>query len=191
MSNPNLVYDAMVFAREAHKDQVRKYTGNPYSDHLAEVAGIVSTVAHALPHVQQEMLAVAWLHDCREDQFVTHQELVERFGLLVADGVTDLSDLETGNRAERKAQSRFRLSEAPAFVQTIKCADLISNTSSIVKHDPKFALTYLGEKCQMLLVLTRADPRLLAMARGQVARGIDTTWKAIGPTLDRPLQTGE
>lgn len=33
-------FDAMTFAREVHKDQVRKYTGNPYADHLAEVAGL-------------------------------------------------------------------------------------------------------------------------------------------------------
>ena len=34
-----------MFAREVHKDQRRKYTNNPYFDHLAEVAGIVSAVA--------------------------------------------------------------------------------------------------------------------------------------------------
>ena len=42
--NTDLVYRAMIFARTAHAPQVRRYTGNPYSDHLAEVAGIVATV---------------------------------------------------------------------------------------------------------------------------------------------------
>jgi guanosine-3',5'-bis(diphosphate) 3'-pyrophosphohydrolase len=28
----SLAYKAMMFAREAHKDQVRKYTANPYVD---------------------------------------------------------------------------------------------------------------------------------------------------------------
>jgi guanosine-3',5'-bis(diphosphate) 3'-pyrophosphohydrolase len=72
-----------------------------------------------------------------------------------------------GNRAERKAASRARLAAAPGWVQTIKCADLISNTSSIVKHDPKFAVTYLEEKRLLLDVLTKADPRLVAIARQQ------------------------
>jgi hypothetical protein len=50
---------------------------------------------------------------------------------------------------------------------TIKCADLISNTSSIVKHDPKFAEVYLEEKRLLLDVLTKADPWLVEIARKQ------------------------
>jgi hypothetical protein len=50
-------------------------------------------------------------------------------------------------------------------VQTIKCADIISNTSSIVMHDPAFARVYLEEKRLLLERLTEADPRLLALAR--------------------------
>lgn len=153
---------AMQFARHIHKDQVRKYTGNPYADHLAEVAGIVATVDNS-----QTTIAVAWLHDCIEDQGVTSQQLIDQFGFMVALGVSVLSDLETGNRAERKAASRARLADAPGWIQTIKCADLISNTSSIVKHDQKFAITYLEEKRLLLDVLTKADPRLIAIARKQ------------------------
>lgn len=160
----DLAFAAMKFAREKHKDQVRKYTGNPYADHLAEVAGITASVLDD-EYDPPMMIAVAWLHDCVEDQGVTPVQLSELFGWQVARGVMMLSDLETGNRAERKAASRVRLAAAPAWAQTIKCADLISNTSSIVKHDPKFAVTYLEEKRLLLDVLSEADPRLLAMAR--------------------------
>jgi GTP diphosphokinase / guanosine-3',5'-bis(diphosphate) 3'-diphosphatase len=159
----SIAYDAMMFAREAHKDQVRKYTGNPYVDHLAEVAGIVTTAELYTSH----SAAVAWLHDVIEDQGVTAKTLRERFGEIITAGVILLSDLETGNRAERKAASRARLAAAPGWIQTIKCADLISNTSSIVKHDPKFAVTYLEEKRLLLDVLTRADPCLRELARAQ------------------------
>lgn len=162
-----LAYDAMMFAREVHKDQRRKYSGNPYFDHLAEVAGIVSTAQHEFMIPSSVMLATAFLHDCVEDCGVHVDELLGRFGYHVAVGVKCLSDTETGNRAERKAASRVRLAAAPAWVQTIKCADLISNTSSIVMHDPKFAVTYLEEKRLLLDVMTRADPRLLALARSQ------------------------
>lgn len=158
----DLAYRAMMFAREVHAGQVRKYTGNPYADHLAEVAGIVSTVA-AKAHEAltiDEVVAVAWLHDSFEDQGMTPGELDARFGRIVAVGVAWLSDIETGNRAERKAASRARLARAPGWIQTIKCADLISNTSSIVKHDPKFAVTYLAEKRALLDVMNKADPRL-------------------------------
>ena len=157
-----LAFGAMEFARDVHRDQKRKYTGNPYIDHLAEVAGILSTVTD-----KSAAIAVAWLHDCVEDQGVSEDDLEIQFGLQVAEGVMLLSDLETGNRAQRKAASRLRLAAAPGWVQTIKCADLISNTSSIVEHDPEFAKVYLEEKRLLLSVLTKADPRLLKIAREQ------------------------
>ncbi|GHD04670.1 hypothetical protein GCM10007320_65720 [Pseudorhodoferax aquiterrae] len=158
----DLAYRAMVFARTAHAGQVRKYTGNPYADHLAEVAGILATVDNRL-----ESLAVAWLHDTVEDCGVDPAELLDMFGEEVRLGVVLLSDLEVGSRADRKAASRARLATAPGWVQTIKCADLISNTSSIARHDPKFAETYLAEKRALLEVLSSADPRLLGLARAQ------------------------
>lgn len=160
----NIAYKAMEFAREAHASQTRKYTGVPYWTHLAEVAGIVATLD--LPE-GPIAIATAWLHDASEDQGISAVVLRVRFGDDVSEGVAWLSDLETANRAERKAASRARLAQAPGWVQTIKCADLISNTSSIVQHDPKFAVTYLEEKRLLLDVLTKADPRLVEIARAQ------------------------
>jgi (p)ppGpp synthase/HD superfamily hydrolase len=172
----SLAFKAMAFARERHKDQKRKYTGNPYTDHLAEVAGIVATVTHWDEIEPDAMIAVAWLHDVIEDQAVQSEELTEALAgeslaaiEQVTRGVRWLSDLEVGNRAERKKASRDRLQQAPGWVQTIKCADLISNASSIVQHDPKFAKVYLEEKRLLLDVLTKADARLLAIARQQIA----------------------
>lgn len=162
----SLAYEAMLFAREVHKNQVRKYTNAPYSDHLAEVAGITATVLN-----DPVSIAVAWLHDCAEDQGVRGTTLVARFGADVADGVFWLSDMELGNRAQRKEMSRARLSQAPAWVQTIKCADLISNTSSIVQYDPKFATVYLQEKRLLLDVMTKADRRLWDIASNLAKQG--------------------
>ena len=163
-----IAHEAMIFAREVHKDQKRKYTGNPYADHLAEVAGIAVTVcpARVRPEV---MAAVAWLHDCIEDQGVTVETLSAKFGSEIARAVQFLSDTETGNRAERKAAARTRLSEAWGWVQTIKVADIISNTASIVQHDPKFAVVYLEEKRLLLDALTEADARLVQIARLQAS----------------------
>jgi guanosine-3',5'-bis(diphosphate) 3'-pyrophosphohydrolase len=173
----NLAYEAMIFAREVHKDQRRKYTNNPYTDHLAEVAGIAVTACPERLRPEM-MVAVAWLHDCMEDQGVTLETLEQKFGSTIAYAVSQLSDMETGNRAARKAASRERLSRAWDWVQTIKCADLISNTSSIVMHDPKFAEVYLEEKRLLLDALTQADPRLLAIARGQATvAGVQGTLK--------------
>lgn len=154
-----VIYDAMMFARKAHEGQVRKYTGVPYFDHLAEVAGITASVCW-MPQAQ----CVAWLHDTVEDCDVTAKEIEDQFGPEVAHGVLYLSDLDQGNRAERKRLSCERLARAPDWVQTIKCADLISNTSSIVAHDPKFAKVYLAEKRALLDAMTKADRRLWNIA---------------------------
>lgn len=168
-----LAYRAMEFAREVHKEQRRKYTGNPYVDHLAEVAGIAASVSYPSTDFVpvDAVLAVCWLHDCVEDQGISYEFLCNHFGVLIAGGVLLLSDLEKGNRAERKQLARERLARAPGWVQTIKVADLISNTSSIVEHDPDFAVVYLKEKQQLLDVLTAADERLVAIARSQVDIG--------------------
>lgn len=159
-------YDAMMFAREVHSWQRRKYTNAPYFDHLAEVAGIVGSVAiDDDAESADQMMAVAWLHDTVEDCGVTLNQIEVRFGFRVALGVSGLTDVETGaNRADRKAKARERLAACAGWIQTIKCADLISNTGSIVQHDPKFAEVYLEEKRLLLEVLTNADPRLRKLA---------------------------
>lgn len=169
-----LAVKAMLLAREVHRNQVRKYTGNPYTDHLAEVAGIAVTgyvaeeIAYAVIDNPVDVIAAAaWLHDSIEDQNVEPGYLEEQFGFAVANAVVWLSDTEKGSRATRKAASRARLAQAPSWVQTIKCADLISNTSSILKHDPKFAIIYLEEKRLLLDVLTKAHSGLRALAYEQ------------------------
>ena len=115
-------------------------------------------------HVLQQFVRIA--ADTRPDAILLAGDIYDR-SVPPAEAVRLLSDLEVGSRVERKAYSRARLASAPAWVQTIKCADLISNTSSIVLHDPKFAVTYLAEKRALLEVLTLAHPALRRIAMEQ------------------------
>lgn len=158
------------YFRELHKNQVRKYTGNPYSDHLAEVAGIAISAESQMPVSLTVFLAVCWGHDSIEDQDETPQHLSNLFGYEAAAGIYALSDLEFGNRAERQELKLQRLSQAPGWIQTIKCADILSNTSSIVKHDPNFAKLYLQEVSDILNVMTKADRGLSEYVKGEVAK---------------------
>ncbi len=138
---------AMQFAIDAHKEQKRKYTFEPYWKHLAEVAGIVSQVSTS----NWLMVEIAWLHDYIEDcdkHLTTEQKydlLFDEFGVTVADGVMLLTDTEVGNRATRKMAAANRIARAPWYVQNVKLADILSNTISIVQHDPKFSVIYLNE----------------------------------------------
>ena len=161
----DIVYKAQVFATAAHHavGQRRKYTNEPYIVHPADVVNIIQTnVGYT-----DNMLAAAWLHDTVEDTGVTIDVIEYEFGKEIAELVgwlTDVSKPEDGNRAVRKAIDREHSAMAPAEAQTVKLADLISNSKSITEHDPDFAVTYLKEKRELLKVMTKGDPILHAMA---------------------------
>lgn len=146
------------FAERAHAGQVRKYTGLAYTTHLESVVVILRSAGIE----DAGTLIAAWLHDTIEDTDITSLDIVRTFGTKIADLVVWLTDCDAskGNRAKRKALDRERLSRAPAAAQTIKVADLIDNTSSIVEHDPDFAVTYMREKALLLPLLTKADEGL-------------------------------
>jgi len=157
----NLEELAIVFATNAHRGQVRKYTGEPYVTHPIAVAEIVKTVTN-----DEEMIAAAILHDVIEDCGVTRDGLLS-FGPIVAALVYQLSDVSRpshGNRALRKAMDRDWLSCACDKAKTIKLADLIHNSQSILVADDNFAKVYMKEKRDLLDVLHGGDFTLHARA---------------------------
>lgn len=159
-----IIGKAAEFAMHAHAGQKRKYTGEPYFVHCAEVAALTSSTFV----LGREAIAAAFLHDTIEDcPEVDYQLLRQIFGHTVAYMVVQLTDNETGNRAARKAASRERLSQASYAVKTIKLADLISNTRSIVACDPAFAKVYLEEKRLLLPCLIEGDRHLYEQAYEQ------------------------
>lgn len=166
-----LIRQARAFATQAHGsiDQRRRYTNEPYIVHPAAVAKIVSTVTG-----DAEMIATAWLHDTVEDTEATIEAIEETFGASVAElvwWVTDVSRPEDGNRKARKEIDRQHLAKAPARAKTVKLADLIDNSRSILRHDPKFAAVYIAEKALLLEVLTEGDPTLWQQANDSVIAG--------------------
>ena len=164
----DLVTQARIFATAAHAavGQKRKHTGEDYIVHPTAVAMTLPVT------IGDEYIAAAFLHDVVEDTFVTHIQIKDMFGEKVCKIVKALTDepfIENGaNRKARKAIDRERLSKADAGTQTIKVADLIDNTKSIVEFDPKFAPVYLAEKALLLDVLTKADSNLLSIAKEQI-----------------------
>lgn len=171
--NPSgLIERAYKFAASAHAavGQRRKYTGEPYITHPIAVAAKVATVRHT-----EAMLAASLLHDTVEDTDTTIAAVQDAFGLEVAELVgwlTDVSHANDGNRAHRKALDRAHIANAPAAAKTIKLADLIDNTTSIVAHDPAFAAVYLREKIALLEVLKEGDPTLWQQARTLALNGL-------------------
>lgn len=158
----NITLEMMRYAFTMHGNQKRKYTGNPYTEHLAQVAGIVATVTPS--RILNEVLCIAWGHDLIEDTTAEYADIARHFGTVIADGIQLLTDDEEGNRAQRKELARRRLRVAPDYVQNVKVADLISNTASICDHDPAFSRVYLPEAEALLKVLDKAHPALVVLA---------------------------
>ncbi len=153
-----LVEMARIFATERHEGQVRKYTGEPYINHPKAVVDIVKTVPHT-----DSMIAAAWLHDTVEDTSATHNDILNTFGVEVCylvEMLTDVSKPSDGNRSVRKSIDREHSAKSTPPAMTIKLADLINNSESIVERDPKFAETYIEEKMLLLDVLVDGDEGL-------------------------------
>lgn len=151
------------FCKKAHGEQKRKYTGEPYWTHPAAVAYRLWLLG--LPH---DVIAAAILHDVIEDTDWTFEKLRSFFGvqtLVHVLEVTDISKPSDGNRAARKKIDREHIAKASYYGKCIKLADMIDNTSTIVKHDMGFAKVYLAEKKELLKVLYDGHPLLYQYAK--------------------------
>jgi (p)ppGpp synthase/HD superfamily hydrolase len=183
----NTLEKAKIYARGAHDavGQKRKYTGEPYWTHTEAVAATVTGLLEKSKGQSgnfkraMTMIPAALGHDLLEDAKVTTQDLVREFGLDVANLVVELTDVFTPEaypalgRAQRKRLEAERLGRISADAATIKLADLLSNTSSIVDNDPGFAKTYIREKAEVLKHLTHGDGELYARATAQLAAAIE------------------
>ena len=162
-----IIIAAKKFATERHAaiDHRRKYTGEPYIVHPAEVAEMVTEYGGT-----KEMIAASWMHDTLEDTNTKYAEIAVDFGLLIASFVLWLTDEKPFgmNRAQRQALNNERLGQSPVGVKTIKLADSIKNMESIAKHDPKFAITYFDEKSYLLPHLKGGDERLYKIMRDMI-----------------------
>lgn len=160
------VQTALAYAAGAHDGvgQKRKYTGEDYWHHPIEVLDIL--LEH-VPDADKYMQIAALLHDVVEDTKVTLAQVEDAFGSVVAayvEQLTDVSKPEDGNRAARKAIDLAHTTKASPQAKTIKLADLISNSRSIIERDPAFAKVYLAEKRALLEVLKEGDPVLYQIA---------------------------
>jgi len=156
------------FVKAKHGDQVRKYTGEPYWTHPYAVAEIIHKIFPG-------GIEIALCHDLIEDTDCNFPELHEKlieigytpFGARhICVGVDQLTDKYTKenypnlNRKERKEKECERLSKSFPGQQTIKYADLLHNSKSILEHDPGFAKIYLKEKKDILNAMRLGDIEL-------------------------------
>lgn len=157
------------FVKEQHGDQLRKYNDIPYWHHLLSVAKLTR-------HYLDEGTEIALCHDPLEDTTCTDERLFKELvrvdysqseAGVITEGVIELTDVFIKenypelNRRERKKREAERLGNISPLSQSVKYADLIDNTSSIVSDDPQFARVYVREGIQILDHMREGNVHLL------------------------------
>ena len=134
----------------AHAGQTRGVTGEPYVNHLAEVAALVAEAGEAEGWGSADAVAAAWLHDAVEDGLIATDDLVTdhggRVGALVAP-LTDDADWDDLPTTEKKARQADRIADADPDARRIKIADQTSNclhrARTMAPRDPARMAAYL------------------------------------------------
>jgi (p)ppGpp synthase/HD superfamily hydrolase len=122
-------YDvAWQFAAEVHTGQKLPGSDLPYLTHVGWVVGeILISIQHET--ISDPILAMqcAILHDVLEDTSIEYKELSEKFGSIVADGVSALTKNIALPKNERMMDSLERILSQPEEIGMVKLADRISN----------------------------------------------------------------
>lgn len=149
--------EAWEFAKELHKDQVRKFINKSYfMAHVQKVNGIVKQYTR-----NEDLLCASLLHDTLEDCFEDFDEGYETiknmFGQTVADIVVELtsnkSEIEKyGGKAEYLIAKMIAMSEGAL---TIKLADRLQNISDAFTASEKFRNNYFYETTKIVDALEK------------------------------------
>lgn len=159
---------AQLYATVAHWTcgHRRKYTGERYIVHPKEVYTLMRRYT-ANPYV----LAACWLHDVYEDCGWWGKLMLILFPAevtVIVLQVSNVSEPGDGNRATRKKADADHFADGSRDAQNLKVADVLANTKSIARDNPKFAPVYLKEKAYLLSKLTKANIELRRRALDQL-----------------------
>ena len=135
----NAVRRAYYYAEQAHDGQLRS-SGEHYVTHPLAVATILAEM-----HMDHQSLMAAMLHDVIEDTGIPKEAIVAQFGDSVAelvDGVTKLTQMKFGTKAEAQAENFQKMAMAMARdirVILVKLADRLHNmrTLGALNHEKR------------------------------------------------------
>jgi len=134
----NLIRKAYVYCAKVHQGQTR-LSGEPYIIHPMEVAGLLADLRLDVPSI-----ITGFLHDTIEDTLATYDELVDMFGVEVAqlvDGVTKISKIHFKTKEESQAENFRKMLLAMANdirVILVKLADRLHNMRTLeFQPEPK------------------------------------------------------
>ena len=125
---------ALGFAAKKHRDHRRKDSdASPYINHPIAVAEVLARVGGVTDLV---VLQAAVLHDTIEDTATTEAELVERFGVAVAQLVAEVTDDKKLPKTDRKRLQVEHASTLSPGAKLIKLGDKICNVRDVTHTPP-------------------------------------------------------
>jgi guanosine-3',5'-bis(diphosphate) 3'-pyrophosphohydrolase len=172
-----LVSEAAELAARRHSGQQRKgHEGEPYINHLAEVASLLAAVTDG---EDAELVAAGWLHDTIEDTDTSRDELAERFGTRVAGLVEEVTDDMTLAKSERRRRQVIDAPKKSPGAKLIKIADKISNVRARIFFEPDIEqqdelADYLDWAVQVVNSCRGVNAKLDALFDEAVANARDT-----------------
>lgn len=125
-----LIKRAYEFARIAHEGH-KRYSGEPYLNHLANVARMLAEIG-----MGAHTVAAGLLHDCIEDTKVTPEELQKAFGdeiFFLVEGVTKLGSVRYygSDRHNESLRKLFVATSQDIRVLIIKLIDRLHNMQTL------------------------------------------------------------
>ena len=150
-NQPNSEKEALAweFAKELHKDQVRKFINKPYFDaHVQKVNGTAKQYT-----TDEDLLCAALLHDtiedCFKDKWEGYSIIKEKFGKRVADLVLELTSDEGEMKHRYDGSKRdyliYKMTHMSDDALIIKLCDRLQNISDAFTASEKFRNNYFNE----------------------------------------------
>jgi (p)ppGpp synthase/HD superfamily hydrolase len=135
---------ACTYASGKHAGKFYPDSGLPYSNHIEQVVLTVFKALRADNSLDVDLaICCAYLHDVVEDSDATIEDIREKFGRAIADGVAALTRDKTLERRASMEDSLRRIREQPKEIWIVKIADRIAN----LRLDRPLPDAWSAEKC--------------------------------------------
>lgn len=164
--------EVLKFATERHAGQFRA-NGEPYVSHPIRVMNIVRKFK---PSKHQDILSAgALLHDVLEDTYTSYRELIDRFGLMVASLVMEVTNSGYVPRMiGKQVYLAHKMQYMSSYALIIKLADRLDNISDfggmpVAKIKKTFFDTiYMVNYIETKRILTASQSNLVQAIRDQL-----------------------
>lgn len=151
--------EAKKFATLAHNKQTRKITKEPYIVHpIAVSETVVDWFSNKLNSDEIDILKTAGvLHDTIEDTPVKYEDLLDKFGIFVANLVNELTIDKSLDKNQRHKKNLNTLMNGSDFAKMLKLADIWDNMKT-VNEEPRWN-KYRKESLEILNNMKLKDER--------------------------------